>query len=697
MRRVVPSVCIHLSLAVLLSSSSPNNTKAVAQFTSSPFSSPFIPSSPVGGSITINKPSCHGHYCLGLQGQSCSAACQQVGRSCSSVYPGRGRTNGNDAREMFDSVWQLGCTNTDFRGRTQLYHPAYVSSTATVMHRKCVGTDNVWYLSCSAFHSQMRRLCHCPMPGGHPDMCKVGTAFDGPCSVGQGDCDSSHECVSGTLTCGTNNGGSFGFSSATDVCVYPSWGERYWTVREGWRFGLRGRSCSEACGSTNIASRHITDGAYWALQNLFSPSFEACKRDKIATWWAHDQPAVVTDMTDPHGNYGRCLGFAGSQMPSSGVLTTSKYPTVQRFCRCLTNDLSSQAQAVLNANSLVAAVAMARGDGRRLREFGYAGVRIRGQQNGGSVSADSRWHIGSMTKFWTSTLVGILLEEPSNAAFSWSSTLKALWDARGSSHHSGIFQTWASLRAASRYTTATLADFATHAAGMCSNQEPCGADPSVDMGTSSSSWHIRAVASCLKSSTGQSGSNIYSNHDFVVLGVAAELLAQTSYESAMLSRIFTPLGIQSGWWGSPQGSRDGWGHWGGAGTPQDPTSRPSPFHPMSPSGDLAASVDDIMRFYRWHLRGVLGYSSSSPRLSRGGFQSLHTPTTGSWAKGMFTGTWNGKDCIQHNGSIGSWLSLVWVCKGSGLGDSDVHLMISSTGGAPGNAAVNSMLSTLRGL
>lgn len=39
-----------------------------------------------------------------------------------------------------------------------------------------------------------------------------------PCSTGQGDCDSSSQCMTG-LVCGTNNGPKFGFSATIDACV----------------------------------------------------------------------------------------------------------------------------------------------------------------------------------------------------------------------------------------------------------------------------------------------------------------------------------------------------------------------------------------------------------------------------------------------------------------------------------------------
>ena len=43
----------------------------------------------------------------------------------------------------------------------------------------------------------------------------------GPCTEGQGDCDSDAECADG-LTCSFNSGESFGLPATLDVCVTPN-------------------------------------------------------------------------------------------------------------------------------------------------------------------------------------------------------------------------------------------------------------------------------------------------------------------------------------------------------------------------------------------------------------------------------------------------------------------------------------------
>ena len=54
---------------------------------------------------------------------------------------------------------------------------------------------------------------------GHVDYCRD----EGPCGVGEGDCDSTSECQSG-LQCGRNVGATYGFPAAYDVCEAVSRG-----------------------------------------------------------------------------------------------------------------------------------------------------------------------------------------------------------------------------------------------------------------------------------------------------------------------------------------------------------------------------------------------------------------------------------------------------------------------------------------
>jgi len=59
----------------------------------------------------------------------------------------------------------------------------------------------------------------CPLTNGDWDYCN--DPFCGPCSAGQGDCDSNADCADG-LICAFDVGADYGFTASLDVCVAPA-------------------------------------------------------------------------------------------------------------------------------------------------------------------------------------------------------------------------------------------------------------------------------------------------------------------------------------------------------------------------------------------------------------------------------------------------------------------------------------------
>ena len=76
-----------------------------------------------------------------------------------------------------------------------------------------IGTNELW-VRFSGWYYKTRKTPHPPLSPGHDDYCQVM----GPCSAGQGDCDSDSECQSG-LTCVDGRGASYGFAADVGVCV----------------------------------------------------------------------------------------------------------------------------------------------------------------------------------------------------------------------------------------------------------------------------------------------------------------------------------------------------------------------------------------------------------------------------------------------------------------------------------------------
>ena len=76
-----------------------------------------------------------------------------------------------------------------------------------------IGTNELWTRH-DGWYYKARKTTRPVLSAGHDDYCQVM----GPCSAGQGDCDSDSECQS-ELTCKTKVGTSSGFAANINVCV----------------------------------------------------------------------------------------------------------------------------------------------------------------------------------------------------------------------------------------------------------------------------------------------------------------------------------------------------------------------------------------------------------------------------------------------------------------------------------------------
>ena len=76
-----------------------------------------------------------------------------------------------------------------------------------------IGTNELW-VRFSGWYYKARKTTRPVLSPGHDDYCQVM----GPCSAGQGDCDSASECQS-ELTCVDGRGASYGFAADVGICV----------------------------------------------------------------------------------------------------------------------------------------------------------------------------------------------------------------------------------------------------------------------------------------------------------------------------------------------------------------------------------------------------------------------------------------------------------------------------------------------
>jgi len=93
-----------------------------------------------------------------------------------------------------------------------------------------------------------------------------------------------------------------------------------------WVLGKQGENCWDACYAKglNCNPRIITQNS----ADVFKSVGSNCKPNP-KSWWAEDQPSVVSDPNDP--NYGECLGYVN--VPAS-VSCVGSFETTSRLCNC---------------------------------------------------------------------------------------------------------------------------------------------------------------------------------------------------------------------------------------------------------------------------------------------------------------------------------------------------------------------------
>ena len=83
-----------------------------------------------------------------------------------------------------------------------------------------IGTNELWAEG-DGWYYKARKTTRPPLSPGQADYCQVM----GPCSAGQGDCDSDSECQS-ELTCVEAVGAAYGFAADSNVCLATSPGDK---------------------------------------------------------------------------------------------------------------------------------------------------------------------------------------------------------------------------------------------------------------------------------------------------------------------------------------------------------------------------------------------------------------------------------------------------------------------------------------
>lgn len=258
--------------------------------------------------------------------------------------------------------------------------------------------------------------------------------------------------------------------------------------------------------------------------------------------------------------------------------------------------------------------------GSQLLAIGAAGVRVLGTTN--RVTLEDRFHIGSITKPMTATVIAALVKE---GALGWKTTiLDVLSDE--------------TMARSSRYSHVTIEQLLRHRSGLPPYTHITD-DSREELllrslrGTPQEQRRQFSVAMLREEPISVPGTEMhYSNAGYTIAAHIAETLVGVQWESIMKKYLFAPLGMMSaafGWPATAECPCQPWGH-----RKDEEQKRLCPYSPEHPyqlgpafaaSGDVHCTIGDLALFVISHIQG---YQGKSELLDQRTVRYLHTPQDG---------------------------------------------------------------------
>ena len=267
------------------------------------------------------------------------------------------------------------------------------------------------------------------------------------------------------------------------------------------------------------------------------------------------------------------------------------------------------------------------------------------------VANNARWHIGSISKSFTATLVMRLVDRGEL-------DLDAPVEQFLSAYESQIHPDWRAV---------TLRQLLSHTGGA-----PANAPRSVMRETRDRPPYEgrRAALAAIWSDPLESspGKFLYSNVGYVLAGLIIEEVMGVSWEDAILTEIAAPLGLSSLGFGAPTEPDAARGHrsfWGFA-TPVEPED-PWSDNPrwMGPAGTIHLSMDDLARWGQMHIDACAGRVPNF--LSQDSCRTMQTSVASEYGLGwVVQSTQPEGSMIWHNGSNTMWYAILLIVPESEL-------------------------------
>ena len=271
------------------------------------------------------------------------------------------------------------------------------------------------------------------------------------------------------------------------------------------------------------------------------------------------------------------------------------------------------------------------------------GVRRVGDET--AVSPSDLWHIGSITKSFTSLLIARHVEKGEMA---WTTTLGELVGASR----------------AGKFAPVTLSQLLSHRAGLPANVPPA-IMPAVMEGAPTVEVQRQRILDAVLAGEPAAAPGVafaYSNLGYIIAGAIIEAKTKKPWEVLVQDEVLAPLKLTSAGMGAP-GARDVVSQPRGHVRNADGTLRPMEPGPLSdnapylgPAGRLHMTVADLARWGQAHLAGERGQDGI---VRADTIKRLHQPEgTATYAMGWVSRPTATGRILWHNGSNTMWYAIV---------------------------------------
>ncbi len=291
-----------------------------------------------------------------------------------------------------------------------------------------------------------------------------------------------------------------------------------------------------------------------------------------------------------------------------------------------------------------------------------SGVRSAGLPN--AVQMNDKWHLGSITKSMTATMIARLVEQ---RKLRWTSTIGQVLGKRVP----GINPA---------YRNVTLLHLLSHHSGLPGNIDLAefGNFTRPPMDDARAERLRFATLALAMSPVAKPGAKmVYSNNGYIVAGLMAEQATGKSWEALMREQLFAPLGITSAGFGPPGSAAlndQPEGHTAAADGKRTAIRLDNPAA-LGPAGLVHMSLADLLRYLETHRTRPAAF------LRLESWNKLHTPPfTNKYALGWFAAD---EGRLWHNGSNGAWYAEIAVDRAAGVVAAFAANDAASAGGTPG--------------